>query len=432
MRRFAREVRGAPWWLWVIAAVALALRLASLSYGLPYELNADERFFVTAAWEMVEDGDWDPEWHGFPAATLYVVLSPLYALYGWIGIAVGAFEAWADVGDAYLADGTHFFMLGRLVTALAGTFVVLATYALARESRTSQLWAGVAALAIAISWPILELSTETRGDMPQVLALLILLLIVLRAITQGSGRLFAWSGVFLGLAAVSKYPAVIGAVPILLGVRAVVAEGRATARQGLRWLTAAACAGLLAAFLAAPYLFINPLETVYWVLVEVARQHIHATSGGIIEHLRRYVLEALPAALGWLGATVGIAGLVAMLRSRRTAVVTVTAIAYVLFISVLSHWWARWLAPMVPVVAVGIAYGATALEARFDRLGSDAWVRSLARCWHCSSLFHWRCPPSRTQTREWHRTILACRRRSGWSRTHRPARRCWSTATPCT
>ena len=121
MRRFAREVRGAPWWLWVIAAVALALRLASLSYGLPYELNADERYFVTAAWEMIEDGDWDPEWYGFPAATLYVVLGPLYALYGWIGIAVGAFEAWADVGDACLADGTHFFMLGRIVTALAGT-----------------------------------------------------------------------------------------------------------------------------------------------------------------------------------------------------------------------------------------------------------------------------------------------------------------------
>lgn len=370
MPRIPRALRDVPWWLWAIAGLAMGLRLASVGFGLPYELNADERFFVTAAWEMVEDGDWDPEWYGFPAATLYALLGPLFAAYGYIGTAAGAFDGATGVRAAYLVDSSHYFVIGRVVTAVVGTAVVLATYALARELRSSRPWAGIAALVVAISWPILELSSETRGDMPQILALLLLLISVLRGIERGSWRLFFISGVFLGLAVVSKYPAVIGAVPILLGVRTVIAEGRATTKQGIKWLIAAAAASLATAFVVAPYLFIHPVETLYWVLNEVGRQHLGATGGGPVEHMLRYLTEALPLAVGPLGAAMGLIGMVLMVRTRRLAVVTVTVLAYVLFISILSHWWVRWLAPIVPIAAAAMAYAGT---------GFDRWLLARSR-----------------------------------------------------
>ena len=75
MTRLRDYLRSIPWWLWVIAALALVLRLAPIGYGLPYELDTDEHLFVDAAWRMIENGDLDPDWYGNPATPLFAILA---------------------------------------------------------------------------------------------------------------------------------------------------------------------------------------------------------------------------------------------------------------------------------------------------------------------------------------------------------------------
>src|SRR5688572_5598853 len=77
--RLLRAAARLPWWLVSVAAIALLLRLTLVRYGLPYELDPDERDFVESAWRMIEQGRWDPRWYGHPAGTLMGVLALLYA-----------------------------------------------------------------------------------------------------------------------------------------------------------------------------------------------------------------------------------------------------------------------------------------------------------------------------------------------------------------
>ena len=45
----ARALASVPWWLWAIVTVAVVVRIATIGYGLPYELDPDEETFVRAA-----------------------------------------------------------------------------------------------------------------------------------------------------------------------------------------------------------------------------------------------------------------------------------------------------------------------------------------------------------------------------------------------
>jgi hypothetical protein len=136
--RLLRAAARLPWWVVSLAALALVIRLTLVGFGLPYELDPDMRDFVESAWRMIEQGRWDPRWYGHPEGTLMGVMALLYAGYAATGVAVGAFDGSAAVGQAYRSDVTDFFLMARVVTALSGTAVVLMTYALLRRIEASR------------------------------------------------------------------------------------------------------------------------------------------------------------------------------------------------------------------------------------------------------------------------------------------------------
>jgi Dolichyl-phosphate-mannose-protein mannosyltransferase len=360
-----------PWWVWLTALAALLIRVVPIGYGLPYEFDPDEYLFVSVAGHMVEHGTYDPGWYGVPASTLIDVLAGLFATYGAFGTVVGAFDSIGDAVVSYRMDVSHFFLIGRFVTAITGALVVLMAYGLSRELRVSVLWSSVAALALAVSWPMVEYSSIVRMDMLLAVFIMATVFVMVRVLDRPSARSFVAAGVLLGLAVTSKYPGILAVVPILGANVTLTVEGRITPRRGLVWLAGAAAASLITAFVVAPFLFINFRDAIAYVLGEARDSQLGANGSGLLSNLWRYLTEAMPAGLGWVGAALGVVGSILMLVRRRPRIAALTFWGYALFISALSLWWLRWALPLVPLLAVAGAYLLSSAEGwiaeRIDR-----------------------------------------------------------------
>jgi hypothetical protein len=375
LQRARDTLVGVPWYVWLIASLALVLRLAIVPYGLPYEFDPDERLFVDAAWRMVESGTGDPDWYNVPASTLMDLLAAAYLVYGVAGEAMGSFDTIDAAGDAYRADVSHFFLIGRVITVFSGVGVVLMTYALARVLRIHAFWAAVAALLVALSFAMIQFSAIVRPDMLMTLFLLAAVALAIRALDQPSAGVFALAGVALGLAAASKYPGALGVVPIVAANTTLVVERLITPRRGLVWLGTTALCATGVAFVVGPFLFINVGDTLYGIAQEARGAHLGATGGGIVTDLWRYLTSALPWGMGLPAAAAGVVGTVLMLLARRPRVAAVTFWVYLLFIAFLALWWARWALPVMPLAAVGAGFLFMQLESRLPARRPARWVR---------------------------------------------------------
>ena len=62
-----------------VLALAAALRIVGVQYGLPFALlNPDEQNIVPRAWAMTHGGGLDPHWFDYPTLTMYL-LAPFQA-----------------------------------------------------------------------------------------------------------------------------------------------------------------------------------------------------------------------------------------------------------------------------------------------------------------------------------------------------------------
>src|SRR6476646_6325651 len=111
--------------LLAVLALALALRLFGLRYGLPAVYNPDEVAIMSRALAFAK-GDLNP--HNFLYPTFY-----FYALFVWEGLAAAlavamrAVDSFGAFQREFFLDPTRVFVAGRLLTALLGTATAAAT-----------------------------------------------------------------------------------------------------------------------------------------------------------------------------------------------------------------------------------------------------------------------------------------------------------------
>ena len=368
-----RSVASVPLVVWAILALALGLRLIVVNYGLPQELYPEEEVHAKAALHMIERTTLDPAWYGHPASTLIDGLAGLYAAYGLIGVLTGSLDSVSGVANQYRADVSDFFLIGRIYTALVGVAVILMTYVLARELRISVFWSATAALLLALSALVIRYASVVRVDMLQILFLLLVTFIMVRALSRPTAWGFILAGACLGLAVASKYPGIVGVVPIIAAATMLAAERRIAVRQAVLWLVLAAAASLVAAFVVAPYLFLNLGGVIDSIAHEGRTEHLGATSEGIVASLWAYLTRALPEALGPIAAVLGVVGAAVMLATRRARLPALFFWAYLLFISVLSLWWVRWVLPLVPIAAIGAVFLLDSLDRRWSGRLQGRW-----------------------------------------------------------
>ncbi len=321
----------------VILALAAALRLIGLRFGLPAVYNPDEVAIMTRALAFAK-GDLNP--HNFLYPTFY-----FYVLFAWIGATfvvswlTGAVASLAAFQTLFFTDPTLIYTAGRLLGVICGTVTVAFTYVVGTRLhyRATGL---MAALFLAVAPGHVRDSHYVKHDVPATLAIVIAQLAILRLLQRddqqratasagasanvdsgaGAWRPFALAGAACGVACSTHYYAVFLAFPLLLAIYF------ATHARGAPWrtmLTRTAQAGAAAAivfFALSPFLLVEPATAIRdivanrQIVVDRAVTAQHALFGNLGVYARMLWSEAN----GWPVCLTALAGAVLMLRERES------------------------------------------------------------------------------------------------------------------
>ena len=292
-----------------VLALAGALRLTGIQYGLPFPLlNPDEQNVVPRAWSMVHGGGLDPHRFDFPSLVMYL-LAP--------------FQAWQDEPSYFAARVT--------IVVLAVGGVAAAWWLGQRAYGTTAGF--VAAAATAVETTHVAYSRMAVTDVPLTLGVAVTLALMI------SGRI-ELAGLAVGLAASAKYPGILLLAPLV-----VAAWGA--------WRRLAVAFGLaLVAFAAtSPYVILHFGRAAgdAWRAHEVAR-------GGWLGFENDHTAAVSFVARTWDGLgpalVIAVAGLVLALVHRRRADLVLAAFVLVYFAGLLTlhaHF-DRYVLPLVPVL----------------------------------------------------------------------------------
>jgi len=337
----------------VLAAVTLlaaVLRLWHLDQNLPLVYNIDEnaRFVPDAATFLTER-------LGFRE----LVNPP-----GMMGVLSLIYHVWFGVQGLSPAEGlvehpTQAFLIGRLLAALMGIAAVPLLY-LAGRRLVGRTAAMTAAFLLAVSFLAVAYSRLALADGPTVLFIVLGLLAAGWILRDGRWRGYVLAGVAVGLAAGFKYNAGIVLLAPLAAAALRAWDGRRGVTAGDPWRTVLRrTVGLglvaLATFVVAnPYLVLDPGEL--WDAI--AYQQRWSTSGRYVgepmtDGLRFYTWS-MGWGLGWAALAVGTLGaaLLAWRRWRVAALLLPMVVAYLVVMGGTDRFFARWVLPLVPVLAL--------------------------------------------------------------------------------
>lgn len=173
------------------------MRLVGLRWGLPNALHScsyhpDEFFTIGAALFVYLNRSWDPKFYNYPSLYIYLCAMAIAITVGY-GFASGA-------DSVYLA--------ARSVTVIMGVGAVAATYWAGREmfGKTVGLYA---ALILAIAPLHVQHSHFATVDVPSTLFIALCFGYSALIYKRGNWREYLFAGVMAGLAAGTKYNAVI-------------------------------------------------------------------------------------------------------------------------------------------------------------------------------------------------------------------------------
>jgi 4-amino-4-deoxy-L-arabinose transferase-like glycosyltransferase len=357
--REASDMRQSIVMLAIILAVAAMLRFVGIGTGIPFNIGVDEPEIMDRAVRMMQTGDFNPHFFDYPGLYFYVQLV-VACLRFLAGATAGE---WTSLDQVTTAD---FYLWGRAVTALLGTLTVLLVYQIGMRWGTRH--AALAAGLMAVMPLHVRESHYVLTDVPATFFVTLALLLTLRAAERERAIDFAWAGAAAGLAAGTKYPAVLALLLPLIAVWMTLG-----AKPSRLMASLAVLGGAAGAFLAvAPYTildlpaFLNgyahlagyyspkPLGEAAWVTY--------------YKHLSRSM--AWPASL--LVLTGFVLGAVRAARGPGRVRWTVTVafpLVYFYFLSGQTLVYGRYLLPLLPFVCLLAAAGAVSgvsLLRRFD------------------------------------------------------------------
>jgi len=362
--------------IWVAILLALAVRLYGIFWGLPYFYAIDEEDIVGKAIGYVTTGDWSPHKFSHPASTLRYILGLVFQGAAWLRAALDSSFSTASFAAWALEDPTFFYVAGRALTMLCAALTVCLVYrigALAFRPRVGLY----AALLLAASYLHVRLSLLATSDVPLTFFVTLLAWLALRLAQEDRTSLYVTAGIALGAGLATKYPALIAALPILAAHLSRPQPG-STAWRRLLDIRLWGCFALaLVVFVALTPFFLPELETALAsIRAEFRADHVGANRLPGLQNYWWYFREPLSWGYGWLIELLAAAGLLIALRrpKRADGVLLAFMVPFYLVIANGSLRWARWIAPLLPFLAL---YAGLAL----DRLAALLDGRPLARRW---------------------------------------------------
>jgi hypothetical protein len=337
----------------LILLVAAGLRLWSLNSGLPYSYNLDERaHFVPHAVAMT-GGDLNPGYFINPPALTYLLAAYLSVIH------LGGVEQW------FASDPGGVFLAARVVAVVFGVGAVAATYA------AGKAWFGtnaglVAAAIMAVAFLPVFYSRLALNDGPGILPCALALWSAAIVLRTGSRRALLAGGACVGVAASLKYSN--GAIVIAL-VAAAFLSPELTVKQAFKSLVLAGLISIAVVIVTNPYLFADWGTFTH----DLDRQRKFASGDPLLGQPERngwwYYVTSSRWALGVVPGLLAVAGGIALLlipptRRREALVLGSLIVLYWLYMGSQSRFYARWMLPLYPALAILAAYAITLIRQR--------------------------------------------------------------------
>jgi hypothetical protein len=207
----------------LVTAVALALRLPAVGFGLPLMLQSDEPGNINVGAKMAANGDLDPHYFAYPSV-LYDVeaLTDLVArlLTGHMLIAY----SFSVQGMGISRTANPHIVLGlRLITVVLSVGICLVAYAVIRRL-TGRRWVAVGCGLLAATSPLLITNgVYITPDTYSAFFTATALATALAVLRRGSRLDYVLAGIAVGFTAGSKYD-IAAALPVVLAY--ALREGR--------------------------------------------------------------------------------------------------------------------------------------------------------------------------------------------------------------
>ena len=338
----------------------LVLRLVNIDHGLPFVYQPDEANHFTDIAVGMFGADLDPGYFRNPSAFTYSIHLVLRAQYGALGLVDGPRNVVRDC----LADPSGVYLTARVLAAVLCMLSVVAVYEAGRR-----LWSaaeGLAAAAVlAFAFLPVAYSRFALTDVGVLLPVTVAAYGAVRAQDSGQLRYFILGGAAVGLAVSFKYTAGLLVAP-LVAAALLSAGGK---RAGLSGLAMAAGAGVIAFVVTNPFFVLRLDEAIDQLRSQTATAQ-SSKLGQPNEDPAVFYLRSLTWGLGWGAALAAVAGAVLELRRSRARALILLLFPLLLFafLCTAERFFARWLMPAFPVLAllagVGLARVASRVSSR--------------------------------------------------------------------
>jgi 4-amino-4-deoxy-L-arabinose transferase-like glycosyltransferase len=360
-RGFAVSTRRRLTVLAVIVAVGAVLRVWGLRFGLPHDLARPDEEKIAVAVLSILHGDFNPHFFLYPSLFIYLT-AVAYAGLAGLERALGLTPAVVSLAARAVIDPSRLHLVARGVAAASGVATIVVLYAAASEL-FSRRAASVASALLAVAFLHVRDSHFGVTDVPVTLLTVWAFWAAARIATAGvTLSRSAVAGLLCGLAASTKYNAVLIALPAVIAIGSGVREPERRA-PGTRSLAATV---LLAVCLATGFLVGTPFAVLDHraFLADVNAQRLilsgEGHGGSIIDPAR----DVYGGVRGWrhqltfslrygLGLPLLMAGMVGACwllieDPRRAALLLSFPVAYYAAIGLSLLVYARWTVPLVP------------------------------------------------------------------------------------
>lgn len=351
-------LRHPPFWvLAVIVAVAAIVRFRGLSFGLPHtQTRPDETVIIEAARALLSGRM--PRFYDYPWLFIWATSLTYVGYFVW-GFLQGTFHSLAEMVASWPTHWEPFFLLPRMLAAVSGTLTVLAVYRLGRQIR-GETTALASAFFLALAFMHARNSHFGTTDTMMVLLIVWAVSLILQAHESGQRRHALAAGVVAGLAAATKYNALILVVPALVSYAIRVLEAGGRRRAALvdpRLLVFALAFG--AAFLVGVPFVLLDQERFLTAMAEL--RHAMAVGdprleleNGWVHHLRYSLRYGLGLPLLVTGVVGG--GVFAIKAPRASAIVLAFPLVYYGVAGSIDLLFFRYVIPVVPFLCLTAGY----------------------------------------------------------------------------
>jgi hypothetical protein len=335
-----------------IVAGGLALRLLGLRHGLPYVYHPDEALHYTnRAVQMLTAGTLDPGYYQNPSGFTELVYAALLI-------------------TGHRTDPTPVYLTARVVSVAMCMLAVIAVYGAGRR-----LWGRaeglVAAAVLSFAFLTVAYSRFAVTDVSALAFVAVAAYFIVRMREDPRLRNYLAAGAAMGLAIGFKYTTGVLLAPLLLAALPHARRDRATA---LKYTAAALAIGLLAFFLTTPSVFVHPHSAAYQLKVQQHNASAHKLGQSAGTPFLFYP-QSITWGLGWGAALAALLGAVLVWRRDRprAALLLLAPLLLWLYLSLgADRWFARWLLPVYPILALLAGVGFVWIASTLVRRGRVA------------------------------------------------------------